>query len=392
MPEPAVFYCRTVFEKSFQIQVQSKWVKEDGLMLERLERITESPRVAIGFIYPMIDGFPQSLEKFTALKYEYGFVPDRTFGVYSMLKNDSRTDDKLEIYREPSWKHSGTALSVRTDSWFSIPFPVWKGTLRGFSWERLGVLTEWWHPHTLRVYICDAITSIRNDLWDRIRDVKCDEEYLDPHFVHPLIFDVVYEMWDTALGVAEDLVLARTRRNPTEQVSAMEDFALTTKTNMYDAEFRARLGAINRAMEKMAWIHAKLPSRVDFLDTRRALRRHHATQNKLEASREVFGNFSLRCESFRNRLQQHLEAEYRASKILQKAKESSHSIDKTPKTTEETSEETESTANDADSQGSTHQAEYENKLPSANSSTTFVAPVEEPGRPLAADFLAQISA
>ncbi|KAK8188530.1 hypothetical protein BKA81DRAFT_202212 [Phyllosticta paracitricarpa] len=163
-------------------------------MQDRLEKVTRSPTVAIGWVCTKEDGYPRALKKFPTLEHDYGSLPKHTVGLYVRLKDDRRSDNELEIFH----------------SWLSIPIPIWDGTANKFDWERLGVLAEWYNPHKLRIYICDATTGIRDTVWDRLQKVDCDEEYLDPHFVHPLILDLVYDLWAKALVAAEDQDFTRT--------------------------------------------------------------------------------------------------------------------------------------------------------------------------------------
>lgn len=107
------------------------------------------------------------------------------------------------------WLHLRRILTLRPESWLSIPLPVWDSTLNEFEWEALGILTDWSHPNVLRVYICNATGSMRQELWEAVQDIKC-EEYLDPHLLHPTILQIVYMKWWAAMAVVEDLAAART--------------------------------------------------------------------------------------------------------------------------------------------------------------------------------------
>ncbi|KAK7530426.1 hypothetical protein IWX46DRAFT_406296 [Phyllosticta citricarpa] len=344
-------------EKSLQTAVQtpdrSRWVKEDGLMQDRLEKVTRSPTVAIGWVCTKEDGYPRALKKFPTLEHDYGSLPKHTVGLYVRLKDDRRSDNELEIFH----------------SWLSIPIPIWDGTANKFDWERLGVLAEWYNPHKLRIYICDATTGIRDTVWDRLQKVDCDEEYLDPHFVHPLILDLVYDLWAKALVAAEDQDFTRTERSVADEDLSMEDFARTTMSN---SKFCVRLRAITEAMSRMADAHEDLRESVDAcnaLDFRRADTTYQNTQIKLAISYEVFKNLEWRCQSHRERVQQHLDEVYCAKRRLQNAWASSKSNKGIPKTSEDSSEKTVSVEDDGSNKDSGQQGKN-GKRPQSHKQTS----------------------
>ncbi|KAK8239749.1 hypothetical protein IWZ00DRAFT_562236 [Phyllosticta capitalensis] len=188
-------------------------------------------------------------------------------------------------------------------SWLSIPLPVWDSTLNEFEWEALGILTDWSHPNVLRVYICNATGSMRQELWEAVQDIKC-EEYLDPHLLHPTILQIVYMKWWAAMAVVEDLAAARTKRFPLEELSTISEFVLTTVIAKCNAEFSVRLKSMTGAIARMASTHAKL--------LLAKTQSHRDIQNQFDLNCELFVNLGLRGKEYFEKVKAYLEAEQRS--------------------------------------------------------------------------------